>query len=428
MKALPPLLFVLSALTACGTPAPRHGGKASVAPAAPAATDESAAALHRHLLTLDTHLDTPMHFGRAGWSFGDTHTYADDLIQVDLARMDAGALDGGFFVIYTASGPLTAQGYADALAFARGRADRIAATIAGFPTRIALATRADDALRLDRAGKRFAFVSMENSYPLGEDLGLLAEFRRRGVRLAGPVHTKTNQFADSATDEPRWNGLSPLGRDWVREMNRLGLVIDASHASDAAFDQMLELSRTPLLLSHSGSREVWNHPRNLDDARIRRLAEHGGVISATTVYLTTMNIGPQREALFGQLEHIADLSPAQQAELTAATRALDAKEPLWDSNIDAFMRSLLHLIDVAGIDHVGMGGDWDGGGGLRSLEDIAALPEITARLRAAGFSEADLQKLWSGNVLRVMRAAEAAAQVGDDGAAEATASKGGDGA
>ena len=428
MKSLPPLLFVLSALTACGTPAPRHGGKASVAPAAPAATDESPAALHRRLLTLDTHLDTPMHFGRAGWSFGDAHTYAGDLVQVDLARMDAGALDGGFFVIYTASGPLTAQGYADALAFARGRADRIAATIAGFPTRIALATRADDALRLDRAGKRFAFVSMENSYPLGEDLGLLAEFRRRGVRLAGPVHTKTNQFADSATDEPRWNGLSPLGRDWAREMNRLGLVIDASHASDAAFDQMLELSRTPLLLSHSGSREIWNHPRNLDDARIRRLAEHGGVISATTVYLTTMNIGPQREALFGQLEHIADLSPAQQAELTTATRALDAKEPLWDSNIDAFMRSLLHLIEVAGIDHVGMGGDWDGGGGLRGQEVLAALPEVTARLRAAGFSEADLQKLWSGNVLRVMRAAEAAAQVGDDGAAEAAASKGGDGA
>ncbi len=428
MKALPSLLVVLSMLTACAAPAPRRSGDASAAPAAPAATDESAAALHRRLLTLDTHLDTPMHFGRAGWSFGDTHTYADDLIQVDLARMEAGALDGGFFVIYTASGPLTPQGYADALAFARGRADRIASTMAGFPTRIALATRADDALRLDRAGKRFAFVSMENSYPLGEDLRLLAEFRRRGVRLAGPVHTKTNQFADSATDEPRWNGLSPLGRDWVREMNRLGLVIDASHASDAAFDQMLELSRTPLLLSHSGSREVWNHPRNLDDARIRRLAERGGVISATTVYLTTMNIGPQREALFGQLEHIAGLSPAQQAGLTAATRALDAKEPLWDSDIDAFMRSLLHLIEVAGIDHVGMGGDWDGGGGLRGLEDIGALPEVTARLRAAGYSEADLQKLWSGNVLRVLRAAEAAAQLSDDGAIEAATSGGGDGA
>lgn len=370
----------------------------------PAADD-----LHRRLLTLDTHLDTPMHFGRVGWSFGDTHEYVGDLVQVDLGRMDAGHLDGGFFVIYTAQGPLTPQGYADALAFARGRAERIAATIAEFPLRIALATRADDAARLDAAGKRIAFISMENSYPLGEDLSLLAEFQRRGVRMAGPVHTKTNQFADSATDTPRWNGLSPLGRDWVREMNRLGLVIDASHASDAAFDEMLALSRTPLLLSHSGSREVWNHPRNLDDARIRRLAARGGVISATTVYLATMNIGPQRAALFEQLEHIAALSPPEQARLLADTRALDATQALWDIDIDAFMKSLLHLIEVAGVDHVAFGGDWDGGGGLRGLEDISALPQVTGRLRAAGYSEADLQKLWSGNVLRVLRAAEDAA-------------------
>lgn len=388
-------LLVLScclALAACATSAPTKR--------------ES---LHSRLLTLDTHLDTPMHFGRAGWSFGDAHDYATDLIQVDLPRMEAGALDGGFFVIYTAQGELTPQGYADALAFARGRADRIAETIAAFPTRIAPATRADDAARLTAEGKRFAYLSMENSYPLGEDLSLLAEFQRRGLRLAGPVHTKNNQFADSATDEPKWNGLSPLGRDWLKAMNRLGLVIDASHASDAAFDQMLELSRTPLLLSHSGSRAIWNHPRNLDDARIRKLAAKGGVICATTVYLAAMNIGHEREALFGKLEHIAELSPQEQKDLIAQTRALDAKEPLWNVDVDAFMKSLRHLIDVAGIDHVCMGGDWDGGGGVRGLEDISALPQITARLRRAGFSEADLQKLWSGNVLRVLRAAEAEA-------------------
>lgn len=385
------VLLCCFALTACATSSPQREP------------------LHTRLLTLDTHLDTPMHFGRAGWSFGDRHDHASDLVQVDLARMDAGALDGGFFVIYTAQGELTSQGYANALAFARGRADRITETVAAFPERIAPATRADDAARLTQAGRRFAYMSMENSYPLGEDLTLLAEFQRRGVRLAGPVHTKNNQFADSATDDPRWNGLSPLGRDWVKEMNRLGLIIDASHASDAAFDQMLELSRTPLLLSHSGSRTVWNHPRNLDDARIRKLAARGGVICATTVYLSAMNIGREREELFTKLEHIAELSPPEQAALTAQTRALDAKEPLWNVDIDVFMKSLRHLIDVAGIDHVCMGGDWDGGGGLRGLDDISALPLITARLRRSGYSEADLEKLWSGNVLRVLRAAEAAA-------------------
>ncbi|HSX62578.1 MAG TPA: membrane dipeptidase [Tahibacter sp.] len=388
MKKPSIVLCCCLALAACATSSPRR---------------ES---LHGRLLTLDTHLDTPMHFGRAGWSFADRHDYATDLVQVDLARMDAGALDGGFFVIYTAQGELTPEGYASALAFARTRADRIAETVAALPARIAPAARADDAARLTAAGMRFAYMSMENSYPLGENLELLAEFRERGVRMAGPVHTKNNQFADSATDEPRWNGLSPLGRDWVREMNRLGLIIDASHASDAAFDQMLELSRTPLLLSHSGSRTVWNHPRNLDDARIRKLAAQGGVICATTVYLSAMNIGREREALFGRLERIAELSPPEQAALTAQTRALDMKEPLWNVDVDAFMKSLRHLIDVAGIDHVCMGGDWDGGGGVRGLDDISALPEITSRLRRAGFSEADLQKLWSGNVLRVLREAE----------------------
>lgn len=392
MNRSPLVLLCCLALTACATSLPKRE------------------ALHSRLLTLDTHLDTPMHFGRAGWSFGAPHDYATDLVQVDLPRMEAGALDGGFFVIYTAQGELTPQGYASALAFARGRADRIAETVAAFPDRIAPATRADDAARLDATGKRFAYLSMENSYPLGEDLALLAEFQRRGVRLAGPVHTKNNQFADSATDEPKWNGLSPLGREWVAEMNRLGLVIDASHASDTAFDQMLERSRTPLLLSHSGSRAIWNHPRNLDDARIRKLAAKGGVICATTVYLSAMNIGKERETLFGKLENIAQLSPQEQADLIAQTRALDAKEPLWNVDVDAFMKSLRHLIDVAGIDHVCMGGDWDGGGGLRGLEDIAALPEITQRLRRAGYSEVDLQKLWSGNVLRVLRAAEAAAE------------------
>lgn len=391
MKNLLLSLFCLAALGACA--------------ASPPKPDD----VHRRLLTLDTHLDTPMHFGRAGWSFGDRHTYANDLIQVDLGRMDAGDLDGGFFVIYTAPGPLTADGYANALAFARGRADLIVATLAKFPQRIALATRADDAVRLDRAGKRFAYLSMENSYPLGEDLGLLAEFQRRGVRMAGPVHTKTNQFADSSTDTPQWNGLSPLGRDWVKAMNRLGLIIDASHASDAAFDQMLELSRTPILLSHSGSSEIWNHPRNLDDARIRKLAAAGGVISVTTVYLTAMNLVPERAALFDKLERIGELSPAEQAKLIADTRALDKTQPMWNLDFEGFMKSLLHLIEVAGVDHVAFGGDWDGGGGLRQMEDIEALPKVTARLRAAGYSEADLQKLWSGNVLRLLRQAEAAA-------------------
>lgn len=371
-----------------------------------AAVAEEDGGLHDRLLTLDTHLDTPLHFPRTGWSFGERHGLSADLAQVDLPRMEGGALDGGFFVIYTAQGPLTAEGYADALAFARERSDVIDATIARFPERIGPARTAADAHRIAAGGRLFAYKSIENSYPLGENVDLLEEFYRRGVRLAGPVHSSNNQFADSATDEPRWRGLSPLGERWVAEMNRLGMVIDASHASDAAFDQLIELSKTPILLSHSGSRAAFDHPRSLDDERIRRLAEAGGAICVTSVFLSDMNLTEERAALFARFERIGELTPAEQRELTERWRALDEHEPMWAADFERYMQMVLHVIDVAGVDHVCFGADWDGGGGIEGLEDITALPKITERLRAAGYVDADLQKMWSGNVLRILESAE----------------------
>jgi membrane dipeptidase len=376
-------------------------------PAAAAADDDlHHDDLHRRLLTLDTHLDTPMHFPRAGWSFGERHTLEDDVVQVDLPRMEDGALDGGFFVIYTAQGELTAEGYAQALAFARERSDVIDETIAAFPERIAPTRTAADARRIAASGRIFAFKSIENSYPLGESVELLAEFHRRGVRMAGPVHSANNQFADSATDEPRWGGLSPLGRRWVEEMNRLGMVIDASHASDATFDELVELSKTPILLSHSGARAAFDHPRNLDDERIAKLAASGGAICVTSVYLSPMNLTKEREVLFTRLEHIGELTPAEQQDLVRRWHALDARERMWEADFERYMDMLLHVIEVAGADHVCFGADWDGGGGIEGLEDITALPKITARLRAEGFTDAELEKMWSGNVLRILEAAE----------------------
>lgn len=375
--------------------------------AAPPAGDT--AALHKRLLVLDTHIDTAMHFGRPGWDFGARHDPATDIVQVDLVRMEEGALDGGFFAIYTDQGPLTAQGYADALAFARKRSDVIDQTLGSYPTRIAPALTAEDARRLDRDGKLIAFKSIENSYPLGEDLSLLAEFHKRGVRLAGPVHGKNNQFADSSTDKPRWNGLSPLGRQWVAEMNRLGMVIDASHASDAAFDQMVEQSRAPILLSHSSGRAAYEHPRNLDDARIRKLAASGGAMCISTIFLSELNLDGERGALFARYEQIATLSPAEQVDLAKKWRELDKTQPLWGADFEKYMAMVLHVVKVAGPDHVCFSGDWDGGGGLPGLEDISALPKVTQRLKAAGYSDEDLAKMWGGNILRIVEAAQAKA-------------------
>ncbi|PKP93834.1 MAG: peptidase M19 [Alphaproteobacteria bacterium HGW-Alphaproteobacteria-16] len=384
-------LFGLALLSAC-------------APTGEAGSPEPAASLHARLLTLDTHLDTPIHFAREGWRFDARHSLAQDLAQVDLGRMKEGALDGGFFVIYTEQGTLDAKGYADALAFARARSALIDQTVTRYSGLIAPAVTASDARRLDREGKLIAFKAIENSYPLGTDLSLLAEFYAQGVRMAGPVHSKNNQFSDSATDTPRWGGLSPLGRQWVTEMNRLGMVIDASHASDAAFDQMLELSNAPIILSHSSLRSTHDHPRNLDEGRLRQLAAKGGAMCVSTIFMSDMKMGAERAELFAAYERIGTMTPAEQAELTRRWRALDEREKLWEADFDGFMAMLKRAIEVAGIDHVCIGADWDGGGGIDGIEDIAALPRVTERLRAAGYSEADLAKLWSGNVLRILDA------------------------
>jgi membrane dipeptidase len=323
--------------------------------------------------------------------------------------MAEGGLDGGFFVIYTAQGANTAQGYAEARDKAIVRAAAIRRVIGENRDRMSLALTADDAERLHRQGRRIAFISMENSWPLGEDLTLLQTFYNLGVRLAGPVHSRNNQLADSATDTPRWNGLSPLGRRWVAEMNRLGIVIDGSHSSDATFDQMLQLSRVPIILSHSGPKAIFEHRRNIDDGRMRRLAAAGGVMCMNSIFMVQHDGSPARDAINERREHWAELDAAGRRRLLADTAALNALRPYTTADFDLYMRSLMHAVQVMGVDHVCLGADWDGGGGVIGMDDITALPRITARLRRAGMSDADIAKIVGGNILRVVRQVQAGA-------------------
>ncbi len=361
---------------------------------------------HEQMLVLDTHLDTPELFEHPGWEFDRWHDRDFDKSQVDLPRMEQGGLDGGFFVIYTPQGPLTPEGYAKARDAALTRAMWIQRVVAAHPDKMELATTAADAVRIARTGKRIVFQSIENSYPLGEDLSLLQWFHDAGVRMAGPVHFRNNQFGDSATDKPKWGGLSPLGRQWVAEMNRLGMVIDVSHASDDVFDQALALSKTPVIASHSGPKAIFDHPRNLDDDRMRRLAKAGGVLQINSVYLVEGDHDAARNKIADRQDAWWTLSPAEQRKLIADKARADATNPYQGADFELFMKSLLHAIAVMGVDHVGIGADWDGGGGVRGMEDITALPKVTARLRKEGFSDADIEKIWSGNVLRVLKAAE----------------------
>ena len=365
--------------------------------------------LHERILTLDSHLDTPSFFERQGWDFDRWHDFDWDGSQVDIPRMEVGGLDGGFFVIYTPQGELNQAGYAKARESALLRAAAIQRVVAANEDKLGFATTADDATRLHREGKRIVYQSIENSYPLGTDVSLLSTFHRLGVRMAGPVHNGSNQFADSARPkegDPRHNGLSPLGRQWVAEMNRLGMVIDGSHSSDTAIEQMIQLSKTPIILSHHGPKAMFDHPRNIPDALMRRLARSGGVMQMNMLFLVPSQSVPERDAIEKRQEQWEVLNPEQRRRLVAENSALDARQPRSWANLDTFMRSMLHAIKVMGVDHVGLGADWDGGGGLTDMKDISGLPAITARLRQAGYSEADIEKIWSGNVLRLMRQAE----------------------
>jgi membrane dipeptidase len=361
------------------------------------------------MLVLDTHLDTPVLFERPGWDFDDWHNVFWDGSQVDIPRMEMSGLDGGFFVIYTSQGPLTPAGYAAARESALLRAAAIQRVVAANPDKLAFATTAADAERLHKEGRRIVYQSIENSYPLGTDLSLLSTFHKLGVRMAGPVHNGSNQFSDSArpkAGDPVHDGLSALGRSWVAEMNRLGMVIDGSHASDAAIGQMIALSKAPIVLSHHGPEAVHDHPRNIDDALMRRLAKSGGVMFMNTLFLRATTSSPARDAIEERQKQWETLSAADRRRLVADRGQVHSREPFAFADLDLFMRSLLHAVKVMGVDHVGLGADWDGGGGLTDMPDITLLPKITARLRKEGFGEPDIAKIMSGNLLRVMRAAE----------------------
>ncbi len=385
--------------------------------AAPAAQARPSG-LHRRLICLDTHLDTPADLARPGWDVTARHRHDTDLTQVDVPRMADGGLDGGFWAIFTPQGSLDTAGMVAARDAAFLRAVQIREMVAAHPDIFELAFVADDAARIAGKGKIIVYQSIENAYPLGEDVSLLRGFHKLGVRMVGPVHFRNNQFGDSATDKKHWNGLSPKGRELAALANDLGMVLDASHASDDVFDQMLEMSRAPIILSHSGCKSVFNHPRNIDDARIKKLAAAGGTIQINSynAYLITVPPNPERDkerrALNDRLDDMDKMTSAEAMaavrEVAAGLKILNAKYATPRATIDDFMAHVTHALNLVGPEHVGIGCDWDGGGGVTGMEDVAAIPQITDRLVKLGYTEAQLSNFWGGNVLRILSAAHAA--------------------
>ena len=375
--------------------------------------------LHDRLIVLDTHLDTPSNLPRPGWSILDEHAHEGTFSQVDLPRMKAGGLDGGFWVVYTAQGPRDAAGNLAARDHGLMRLVAIREMIAANPDEFELALTPGDARRIEGKGKRVVFVSMENAAPLAADPTLLGTYRAMGLRMLGITHTRNNQFGDSSTDPagPEWGGLSPMGRALVQEANRMGILVDGSHVSDATLAQVISLSKAPVVLSHTSADAVYDHPRNIDDDMIRTLAAKGGVIhvNALGAYLIpTPRIAEREEAkdaLRARFGPDSALTADQVQEWLRELAVLDAKYPVPTATFEDYMSHLLHILEVAGPEHVGIGADWDGGGGVAGLEDVSQLPRITERLLKAGYSEQDVANIWGGNLLRILGEAQALADL-----------------
>ena len=398
MQKFIPIILALS-LSACAT--------------APAKTVLVVDALHAGLTTIDTHVDIPL-------------TYMTEIdpgeatdLQVDLGKLTAGGLDAAFFIVYTPQGELTADGYAAASKIAETRISAIQALNKKYYNQVELAKTASDVRRIIAGGKHAVLVGMENAYPLGESLDEVPRWAERGVRYMGITHFGHNQFGDSSNanperdNGPRHNGLSELGRSLVLAMNEAGIMVDVSHAGKETMMQAADLSRAPIIASHSGVKAIADSARNLDDEQLRKIRDVNGVAQIVALDAYVKHYTAEQDAFQEDLkkemgldtpEARSMMSDAVQADYENRLKGMWKIEPR--ASVADFVDHIDHAVKIAGIDHVGIASDFDGGGGIDGWEDASETQNVTAELVARGYSRADIAKIWGGNLLRVMEAAE----------------------
>jgi microsomal dipeptidase-like Zn-dependent dipeptidase/gamma-glutamyl-gamma-aminobutyrate hydrolase PuuD len=335
--------------------------------------------LHARILTLDTHTDTPMAYAGAfdlgkktGGAFNPPFTEA----KVSLPLMEQGRLDAVFMVAYIPQGELTDAARRDAYDYALDRLAQALRQAELYPSRVGIARTPEDILRLKREGKKAIVPGVENGYAIGKDISRLSALKQSGVCYMTLCHNGYNDICDSSSGTPEWNGLSPFGKEVVREMNRLGIMIDVSHAAESSFYDVLHESRTPVIASHSSARALCDHPRNLADRQICELAAKGGVVNIC-LYAGFLKQGAQ----------------------------------MGEASLSDAVRHINYIVNLAGIDHIGIGSDFDGGGELEGCRASNELIHLTTRLLDEGYSEADIRKIWGENLLRVMAAVQTSASI-----------------
>jgi membrane dipeptidase len=373
-----------------------------------------AKAIHARSLTIDTHVDIP------GANYAtpalDPGTLTN--LKCDLVKMKAGGLDGVFLAVFVSQHPeLTPAGFKASHDEAMAKFDAIDRLTKMHPELCELARTPADVERIAKTGKRVILVGVENGYPAGDDLAALREFYTRGARYMTLVHTAHNQLADSSgPKEPLHNGLSEQGRKVVAEMNRLGMMVDLSHASAKTFWDTIAITKVPVIESHSGCAALTPSDRNLDDEQLKALSKNGGVIQIVALN-DELGFGGRRSGGRGQGGRAAQggapptTTPEQRAaqEKLYATyeermKAIDARYP--GATLKDYVDHIDHAVKVAGIDHVGIGTDFDGGGGIPGFNDHSEALNVTLELVKRGYSEDQIVKIWGGNLLRVWREVE----------------------
>ncbi len=392
--------------------------------------------IHDKVITIDTHADINVA------NFTPSNNYTMDLdTQVNLPKMKAGGLDVAWFIVYTGQDELSAEGYEKAYKNAMSKFDAIHKLVNDIaPDEIGLATTSAEVRDLVNQGKLVGMIGVENAYPVGEDLSNIKKFYDLGARYMSLSHNGHSQLSDSNTGEEDdvWlhNGLSDLGKEAVKEMNRVGMMIDVSHPSKEAIKQMFEISEAPLIASHSSARSLGTHSRNLDDELLMLFKKHGGVVQtvAFSAYIDTdkhnawnsaqMDIHRAEGEKMGipvlSRDSIRNLSNEERTayyeqykKVTAAAepKIAELKKSVGPVNVQDFVDHIDYMVDLIGIDHVGISSDFDGGGGIDGWNDASETLNVTVELVKRGYSEVDIEKLWGGNLLRVLDEVEVVAQV-----------------
>ena len=364
--------------------------------------------LHQRALVVDLHADTPQRFlFEKSFDFSKRSTTG----HMDIPRMREGGLDAVFMSIWTPgdyTGPKSVKRTLDLI-------DSVHEVIRKNPRDLMLATTVADIQRAQREGKLAILMGIEGGHMIDDDLAMLRAYAALGVRYMTLTHFINNNWGDSSTDKPKHNGLTAFGKDVVREMNRLGMMVDISHVADKTFYDALEVTKAPVIASHSSARMLSSHPRNMNDDMLRALAKNGGVVHINyhTDFISQKYLDANRArgvevqdfskrltALCGEDQACQIL--ASEREHREATAAGKLPPVRWEEIVD----HIVHAVKVAGVDHVGLGSDFDGANMPEGMNDATMLPRITDELLKRGFSESDILKILGGNTLRVMQQVE----------------------